>query len=68
MSSFLTVIYTTFHLIINISFLGAMISALQLYDWENPFELGKNFDLALGMGSYFGPVRALEKGLVTKTY
>ena len=31
---------------------------------KNPFELGKNFDLALGMGPYFGPMRALEKDLV----
>ena len=65
MLSFLTVIDTTFHLIINISFLGAVISALQLYDWENPFELGKKtFNLALGMGPYFGPVRALKKACV----
>ena len=28
-----------------------------------PFELGKPFNLALGMGPYFGPMRALEKGL-----
>ena len=29
---------------------------------KNPFELGKkNFTLALGMGPYFGPMRALEK-------
>ena len=42
-----------------------MISALQFYDWENPFELGKKtFNLALGMGPYFGPMRALEKGLI----
>ena len=34
------------------------------YNWEKKsFELGKNFNLALGMGPYFGPVRALEKGL-----
>ena len=31
---------------------------------KNPFELGKkNIDLALGMGPYFGPMRALEKCL-----
>ena len=34
---------------------------------KNPFELGKNFDLALGMGPYFGPMRALEKDLVLKS-
>ena len=33
---------------------------------KNPFELGKkNFNLALGMGPYFGPMRAQEKGLIT---
>ena len=42
MLSFLTVIDTTFHLIINILFSGAMISALQLYDWEKSFWIGKN--------------------------
>ena len=41
-----------------------MISALQLYDWEKSFWIGKKtFNLALGMGPYFGPMRALEKGL-----
>ena len=65
MLSFLTVIDTTFHLIKNILFSGAMISALQLYDWEKSFLIGKkNLNLALGMGPYFGPIRALEKGLI----
>ena len=33
---------------------------------KNPFELGKNFNLALGMGPYFGPMRSLEKRLNVK--
>ena len=41
-----------------------MLSALQVYLGKNLFELGKkNLNLALGMGPYFGPMRALEKGL-----
>ena len=65
MLSFWTVIDTTFHLIINILFTGVMISALQFYDWEKSFWIGKKtFNLALGMGPYFGPMRALEKGLM----
>ena len=33
---------------------------------KNPFELKKNLpNLALGMGPYFGAMRALEKCLVT---
>ena len=32
---------------------------------KNPFELEKKtFNLALEMGPYFGPMRALEKGLL----
>ena len=34
---FLAVIDATFHLIVNILFSGAMISALQKYDWEKSF-------------------------------
>ena len=42
-----------------------MISALRLYDWEKSFWIGKKpFNLALGMGPYFGPMRALEKALI----
>ena len=41
-----------------------MISVLQKYDWEKiPLNWEKNFNSALGMGPYFGPMRALEKGL-----
>ena len=43
-----------------------MISALKSYGWEKSFLIGKkNFNLALGMGPYFGPMRALEKGLAS---
>ena len=64
MLSFLTVIDTTFHLIIIFLFSEAMISSLQLYDLEKSFRIGKKpFNLALGMGPYFGPMRALEKGM-----
>ena len=56
-------------LIIDILFSGAMISALQLYDWEKFFWIGKKtFNVALGMGPYFGPKRALEKRPVMVLY
>ena len=48
----------------NILFTGVMISALQIYDWEKSYELGKKpSNFALGMGPYFGPMRPIEKDL-----
>ena len=63
MLSFLTVIDITFQLIIKISFSEAIPNALQIYLGKNPLNWGKNYNLALGMGPYSGPVRGIEKGL-----